>query len=79
MELIRQHGGDDSPKPDISVNDRLAAIDSFREAAGKDDLKRIKTQLKYNPDLVFIKEILGGTPLHYAASRGKRDLVELLL
>jgi len=35
--------------------------------------------LKDNPDLVFSKDDVGATPLHYAAIWDRKDVVELLL
>jgi ankyrin repeat protein len=78
IELLLQHGCHEIPGVDVT-DDGAASIESFRNAAEKGDLKRIKTQLKYNSDLVFTKDFNGWTPLHYAVSRGRRDLAELLL
>ena len=33
VELLRQHGSNESANPDITVHDRLASLDSFRKAA----------------------------------------------
>lgn len=43
------------------------------------DLERVKALLKTNPDLASSKDALSMTPLHYAADRGLRDIMELLL
>ena len=43
------------------------------------DGEKVKALLKGNPDLVFSKDTNGWTPLHFAADRGDKDLVELLL
>ena len=49
------------------------------DAGGKGDLATVKALLKGNPKLVFSKDDKGNTPLHWAASHGHRDVVELLL
>jgi ankyrin repeat protein len=77
--LLLQHSGHDNPMPDLVGRDRSASMEAFLRAVGKDDLKRVRGQLKYNSDLVFSTDINGWTPLHYAAKRGRTDLAELLL
>jgi ankyrin repeat protein len=55
-------------------------MDAFRKAVMERDFKRVRAQIKYNPDLVFNKDILSGfTPLLFAALSNTRDLAELLL
>src|SRR5262249_44832463 len=80
VELLRQHGGNESLKPNIAAHDRLASMDAFRKAAMEGDFKRIRAQIKYKPDLVFSKDVISGfTPLHFAALSDTRDLADLLL
>src|SRR5262245_23452468 len=43
------------------------------------NLEKVKSLLKYNPDLVFKTDAAGWTPLHYAAHWNCRDIAELLL
>jgi hypothetical protein len=57
----------------------LAFCGEIHDAARNGDLGKVKALLKDNPDLVFSKESAGGTPLHGAAYRGHKDVVELLL
>src|SRR5262249_42722065 len=47
VELLRQHGGDESLKPNIPGYDRLISLDAFRKAVKEGDLKRIRAQIKY--------------------------------
>ena len=62
-------------------------ISSIHDAAAGGDLEKVKALLKDNPDLVFSKHGIqlyhiakvGRTPLHDAAFRGSKDVVELLL
>ena len=51
----------------------------IHEAAGAGDLAKVKALLKDNPNLVFSKDNNDETPLHWAASRGHKDVAELLL
>ena len=48
-------------------------------AAQQGDVRKIKSLLKDNPDLVFSKDTSGFTPLHVAASAHHKDVAELLL
>jgi cytohesin len=49
----------------------------FAVASG--DIERVEGLLKDDPQLLSSKDDCGQTPLHYAARRGSRQLVELLL
>jgi hypothetical protein len=51
----------------------------IHDAARRGDLAKVKTLLQGNPDLVFSKDDIGATPLHYAAAYGQKDVAELLL
>jgi hypothetical protein len=51
----------------------------IHEAARAGDLEKVKALLKDNPDLVFSKDNLDETPLHYAAIFGGKGVAELLL
>ena len=57
----------------------LAFCGAIHDAARSGDLAKVKTLLQDNPDLVFSKDDMGATPLHYAAGHGHRDVAELLL
>ena len=50
----------------------------IHDAAQRGDLKTVKALLKGHPALVFSKDDVGNTPLHYAAC-GYMAVVELLL
>ena len=54
---------------------------SIHAAAQDGDLERVKALLKDKPDLISSKSSWNpcGTTLHYAASNGRKDVVELLL
>jgi len=43
------------------------------------ELERLKLQFKDNPNLVFSQDANGMTPLHSAAAKGQKDLVDWLL
>jgi ankyrin repeat protein len=51
----------------------------IHEAARAGDLEKVKALLEDNPDLVFSKDNLDETPLHYAAIFGGKGVAELLL
>ena len=57
----------------------LAFCGEINVAAQNGDLKKVKSLLKANPDLVFTKDTSGHTPLHEAAYNGHNQVVELLL
>ena len=65
-ELLRVHGG-------------LDASAEIQEAARDGNLAKIQTLLKDAPGLVSSKDDFGMTPLHFAASSGRKDAAELLL
>jgi ankyrin repeat protein len=51
----------------------------IHDAAKTGDLAKIQELLKDNPELVSSKDENGATALHWAATTGHRDVVELLL
>lgn len=51
----------------------------IHDAAKAGDLEKVKALLKDHPDLVFNKDNDGRSPLHWAASHGHKNVVELLL
>jgi ankyrin repeat protein len=54
--------------------------DAFHDAAEKGDLEKVKAMLKDHPNLVVSRIVnFGDTPLHAAAGKGHKDVVELLL
>jgi len=57
----------------------LAFGGEIHDAAADGELEKVKALLKGNPDLVFSKDNVGGTPLHWAAWKGRKDVAELLL
>lgn len=57
----------------------LALCDEIHDAASDGDVEKVQALLKGNPDLVFIKDDFGNTPLHMATFGGHKNVVELLL
>jgi len=55
-------------------NFALAA--EIHEAVKNNDLVKVKTLIKGNPDLVFSKDDDGFTPLHLAAANGYMEMAE---
>lgn len=51
----------------------------LHRTAADGDLGKVKELLKDNPDLVFTKDLIGQTPLHWAVRMGHKDVAELLL
>lgn len=57
-----------------------ALSEAFHDAAGSGCLGKIKAMLQDNPNLVFSRAaFFGKTPLHAAAGKGHKDVVEFLL
>jgi ankyrin repeat protein len=55
-------------------------MDTIHDAARKGNFEKVAALLKDKPDLVFSKdEFQNYTPLHWAASQGHKNIVELLL
>ena len=57
----------------------LAFCGEIHRASQDGDLEKVKALLKDNPDLVSSKDMLGDTPLHWAARHGHKEVAELLL
>lgn len=53
--------------------------DEIHDAARKGDLAKVKELLEKDPKLVNAKDERESTPLHFAASRGHKEIVELLV
>ena len=51
----------------------------IHEAVKKGDINKVKSILAENPDQVNAKANGGWTPLHLAAERGNKDVIELLI
>jgi len=51
----------------------------IHDAAKAGDLAKVKALLKENPELISSKSTEGFAPLHWAAGKGHKDRVELLL
>ncbi len=52
---------------------------SIHDATSNGMLERVRAMLKVHPDLVFVRDHHGRTPLHMAVSEEKCDLAKLLL
>jgi hypothetical protein len=53
---------------------------AFHDVAESGDLEKVVAMLKEHPNLVFSRIVtFGSTPLHIAASKGRKEVVELLL
>jgi ankyrin repeat protein len=58
----------------------LAFCGEIHDAARAGDLEKVQALLKVNPDLVSSKDDkFGGTPLLFAAEKGRKDVAEWLL
>lgn len=57
----------------------LGFCDAIHEAAAQGDLAKVKELVKNNPNLVFSRNQDGETPLLWAVSSDRRDVVEFLL
>ena len=53
--------------------------EEIHDAAGKGDAERVTDLLQARPELVDAKTKRGRTPLHFAAERAHKAVVELLL
>jgi ankyrin repeat protein/beta-lactamase regulating signal transducer with metallopeptidase domain len=79
--------GTNEQNPYYSERNRYAALDPgidailtpILDAVKAGDLATIKALIKDNPGLVFSKDSAGGTPLHWAAEYGQKDVAKLLL
>ena len=58
---------------------RVAYCGEIHDAARDGDLVMVQSLLKGNPTLAFSTDTNGATPMHWAASMGHNDVVELLL
>lgn len=56
-----------------------ASAAEIHEAVKNNDLAKVRTLIKNNPDLVFSKDEDGFTPLHLAAANAYKKMAELLL
>lgn len=53
--------------------------EEIHEASAKGDLERVKNMLRINPALLNMVDKTKNTPLHYAASSGKLEVVKFLI
>ncbi|MHC9542561.1 MAG: ankyrin repeat domain-containing protein [Vulcanimicrobiota bacterium] len=66
--------------PEISTTPpSLEEINDMCNAAAKNDVDRIKMLLKNKPELIDCKTDVGTSPLHWTASGGAADAMELLI
>ncbi len=74
--MVREAGQPASPEADAA---RDGDLGDFKALLGNADSGKFKALLKDNPDLAFRKDTNGWTPLHLAAQRPSKAVVELLL
>jgi len=63
----------------LSKQPNAVVGDNINEAVQKGNLERVRAMLKRNPALVSRTDIVGYTPLHWAAANSNKDIGELLL
>ena len=63
----------------LAIYSLPAFSSEIHDAATSGDLAKVEALLKENPGLVNVRDNQGFTPLHNAAARGHREIVELLL
>jgi ankyrin repeat protein len=78
-ELLRQRGVHDYRTH--GVEDKTPETTSILEAAQKGNLKDVKHWISQNPKCVSVREndYLAATPLHLAATRNYKEIVDVLL
>jgi ankyrin repeat protein len=65
----------------LAVAFSLSAVfaGEIHEAAKNGNLEKLKALLDKNPELLYVKDELGKTPLHWATGRGQPEAMKLLL
>jgi cytohesin len=63
----------------VLLGSRPAFCDPIHDAAKKGDLAKVKALIKDSPNLVSVKDKMGNTPLHLAASNDHAEVMEFLL
>lgn len=63
----------------VLSSSNLALAGEIHEAVKNNDLAKVRSLIKDNPDLVFSKDEDGFTPLHLAAANGYKEMAELLI
>ena len=82
MDLLRQHGGQDTIAVAFHIKtptNSIATDNRIFDAAKSGDLEKVMALLKENPDFVSSIDRLGNTPLHIAAEKDRKFVVEFLL
>jgi ankyrin repeat protein len=63
----------------VLSSSNLVWAGEIHDAVKNDDLAKVRSLIKENPDLVFSKDEDGFTPLHLAAANGYKNVAEFLL
>jgi len=82
MDLLRQHGGQDPIAVAFNIKtptNSVATDNRIFDASKSGDLDKVMALLKENPDFVSSIDRLGNTPLHIAAEKNQKFIVEFLL
>ena len=66
-------------KPELSPADQVAADAELLRAVDRGDLESAKKWLKKGANVNAVEKNWGQTPLHKAARKGHKDIVELLI
>jgi ankyrin repeat protein len=72
-------GGKFFDKPALQkIFEQVEALEALHRAAADGEMEQVKSLISEGAD-IDVKSCVGWTPLQYAASRGQREIVELLL
>ena len=71
-------GGESIDIPQVDIS-QLSPEDQVIAYAADGNLSALQPLIESNSDLLKVRGARGGTPLHFAASNGHKDVVEFLL